>query len=229
MARMRFQRLRPDKTTLGEPFEVPYNPTEFGFSKSAQVADIAIPGLDAPVLQFVRGDTETLTLELFFDSTRHGMGSGAQPVTTELDAFYRLVKVEGALHAPPLVRITWGEHFPGQVHNGGTRPQPAFDAVVVSVARKYTLFSPDGVPLRANVTLQLKEYRTLEEQLQALNLQSADHTRVHVVQEGENLTTIAADAYADPAHWRLIARHNGLRNARDLAAGQVLELPPLPL
>ena len=37
-----------------------------------QFAEVAIPGLDAPIIQFVRGQSETLTLDLFFDSTEKG-------------------------------------------------------------------------------------------------------------------------------------------------------------
>jgi nucleoid-associated protein YgaU len=103
---------------------------------------------------------------------------------------------------------------------------PALDCVVDSVSRQFTLFNSDGVPLRATVSLSLREYKTLEEQLQALNLQSADHTRVHVVRQGENLPQIAYKAYQDPARWRLIANYNNLLNPRRLTPGMVLQLPP---
>ena len=56
--------------------EVQYNPTELSWDKGAQIAEISIPGLDAPLQQFVRGQAEKLTLELFFDTTDHGMGKG---------------------------------------------------------------------------------------------------------------------------------------------------------
>ena len=98
-------------------------------------------------------------------------------------------------------------------------PEPIEGSVV-------TLFNSDGVPLRATVSLSLREYKTLEEQLQALNLQSADHTRVHVVRQGETLPQIAYSAYQDPRRWRLIADHNRLLNVRHLTPGAVLELPP---
>ena len=57
--------------------EVQYNPTELSWDKGAQIAEISIPGLDAPLQQFVRGQAEKLTLELFFDTTDHGMGKDA--------------------------------------------------------------------------------------------------------------------------------------------------------
>lgn len=230
-SKMTLSRLKADKSPLNEgeePLTVSYNPDKFSFGKSAEIAEVSIPGLDSPVLQFGRGGSETLSLELLFDTTEDGMGADATPVNEKVDPFYRLIKVNSDLHTPPIVRITWGEKFPGQTatHSDEGVSKPTFDAVVTSLNREYTLFNSEGVPLRATVTLELKEYRTLEEQLEALNLKSADHTRVHVVQEGENLPTIAADAYGDPGRWRLIARHNQLRNVRDLPAGQALELPP---
>ena len=38
---------------------VQFNPTEFSLDKAAQIAEIAIPGLDAPLLQFVRGQARS--------------------------------------------------------------------------------------------------------------------------------------------------------------------------
>ena len=46
---------------------------------------MTIPGLDSPLQQFVRGQAEKLTLDLFFDTTDTGMGAGATSVTTETD------------------------------------------------------------------------------------------------------------------------------------------------
>lgn len=226
MAKLTFQKLDHSKSPVGDPIEVSYNPPELNFTKGATYADINIPGLDAPVLQFVRGTTETLNLELFFDSTENGTGASATPVTPRVDEFYQLVKISGDLHTPPIVRILWGEHFPGLRNDQSARPVPAFDCIVTSCSRKFTLFNPDGMPLRAIVTLAVREYRTLEEQLQAMNLQSSDHTRLHTVQEGEDLPLIAYEAYGNAAQWRVIADANNLRDVRTPAPGTVLSLPP---
>jgi len=67
---MTFQRLTPRKETVGDPVEAQFNPTEYSFSKGAHFAEQAIPGLDNPVLQFVRGESETLSLQLFFRHNR---------------------------------------------------------------------------------------------------------------------------------------------------------------
>lgn len=107
----------------------------------------------------------------------------------------------------------------------GTRK--AFDCIVESIQQRFTLFSPEGVPLRATLSVSLREYKSLETQLQQLNLQSSDHTKVHTVQRGETLPQIAYQAYRDPTQWRLIANTNRILRPRDLQPGRVLELPPL--
>src|SRR5438552_9958901 len=101
------QILDKDLKPTGDVFPVQYNPTEFTLSKGVQIAEIAIPGLDSPILQFVRGQTETLTLDLFFDTTDRGMDDSAVSVTTKTDKFYQLIKINKDTHAPPICRFTW--------------------------------------------------------------------------------------------------------------------------
>src|SRR5215468_8607822 len=96
-----------------EEIEVQFNPTEMVFDKGTQLAEIGIPGLDAPIQQFVRGNAEKLTLELFCDTTDQGTGVGAQSVTKETDKFYQLTKIIPSRHAPPTVTFYWNDKFPG--------------------------------------------------------------------------------------------------------------------
>ena len=101
-----------------EQIDLQYNPTELSWDKSAQLAEITIPGLDAPLQQFVRGQAERLTLELFFDTTDHGMGKGALSVTTLTDRIYQLIKIEPKRHAPPICTFVWNDQFPGSSLEG---------------------------------------------------------------------------------------------------------------
>ena len=96
-----------------EFINIQYNPTEFTLEKGVQNAEINIPGLDSPLQQFIRGQTEKLTLELFFDTTDDGMGSEATSVTEETDRIYSLLKIKPEDHTPPLVSFLWNEKFPG--------------------------------------------------------------------------------------------------------------------
>src|SRR5882724_5071501 len=78
---------------LTAQIQVQFNPTEYTLNKGAQIAEIAIPGIDSPILQFIRGQNEKLTLDLFFDTTAAGMGVAALDVRTLTTPIYQLVKI----------------------------------------------------------------------------------------------------------------------------------------
>lgn len=219
LAHARFQKLATPADTSGTSFVVQYNPQELTLTKGTQVAEIAVPGLDSPLLQFVRGQAETMTVELLFDSTEDGTGIGATPVTEKTDDFYAFVKQDKDTHAPPVLLFTWGgTAFPGRQRNG-------FRCVVTSIRQQYTMFAPDGTPLRAKLTVELKEYRPLVEQLRELGLLSADHTKSTTVRAGDTITSIAYAQYGDARAWRQIAEANGIDDPLRIPTGTILRVP----
>jgi len=198
---------------------VQFNPSEYTLAKGAQIAEIAIPGIDSPVLQFVRGQNEKLTLELFFDTTGAGMGeSPVVDVRTLTAPVYSLVKIQGNTHAPPRIRFVWGRGL-------------SFRAIVESIQQKFTVFNPQGIPLRATLSVTFREYKTLEEQLSELNLQSSDHSKERVVQRNDTLPRIAFEAYGDSTKWRFIADEPAnagvTENPRKLTPGTSLLIPAI--
>jgi nucleoid-associated protein YgaU len=211
------------------PIPVQHNPTEFTLDKGVQVAEVPVPGLDAPLTQFVRGKCETMTLDLFFDTTDSGMGQNATSVTAQTDLVYSLTKIEPNGHTPPICAFMWNAKFPGSntAVEVGSQRREAFQCIVESVKQKFTLFSPEGVPLRAVLTVTLKEYKTLHEQHWQLNLNSPDRTQAHVVARGETLSSIAGAHYRRPGEWRRIAAANRITDPRRLATGIVLDVPPV--
>ena len=227
MVELSFQKIDVRGNKIDAAMTVKYAPAELTLAKGAQYAEIAIPGLDLPVLQFVRGDATTMSMDLFFDSTDGGTGATAQTVTEDVEKFHKLVSIRSNLHYPPLVQITWGDNFPGPSFGESKQAAQVFKAAVLSVSRRFTLFNADGKPLRAIVSISLKQFATAAEQVTAINHQSPDHTRLHVVQEGETLALIAYDAYGDANAWRAVATHNGIAQVRHLTPGTALELPPL--
>lgn len=220
-----FQRLGPHLTPTGDRLYAQFNPTELQLQKQAQIAEVAIPGLDSPLLQFVRLQNERLTLELFFDTTDTGMDDTARSVTLLTDPFYELLKIDSHTHAPPRLAFGWGHHFPGSGISDKKQQRDVFNCVVESVTQHFTLFSPNGTPLRAKLSVALREYKTLEDQVAALNLQSADVSKAYVVQSGDTLPKIAYGAYSDAGAWRAIAKANSISDPTALVPGTVLSIP----
>lgn len=194
-------------------FQAQFNPTEYGLEKGASLAEIAIPGLEEPLLQFIHGNSQRLTLELLLDGTKI---DDAVDVAGFARDMQRLVRILPERHAPPRLNIVWGNSL-------------ALKAVAESVQARFTLFSENGTPLRARITLALRSYRTLGEQLRDLNLQSPDHSKTHRVRAGDTLALIAYQAYGDAALWREVAAANPELTADPLrlAPGTLLRLRPL--
>ena len=189
-----------------QSIDVLFNPTDYGINRGANYTEMPVPGLRTPILQFIRGEAETVDLELFLDGTNK-----RQPIEDDLKKLRRFVSIDSELHAPPVCRFEWGK--------------VSFQGVVTSLKEKFQLFAEDGQVLRARVTLSIKSYESAEVQLRELRRSSPDRTRVRVFREGENLALIANEAYGDPRLWRVIARENNIERPRFVRPGTPLRIP----
>lgn len=212
--------ITPEK---GTAFQVEYNPEKYTAARSVQFAEIAIPGLDAPVVQFVRGQSEKITLELFFDTTDQGMVDPVTDVRTLTSQVYGLMEVRSDTHAPPRLNLSWGQG--GKLFNSMRTGSPW--CVLESASQEFTLFSPGGVPLRAKMNVSFRDAWTIDQQLAQTPRQSSDRTKVVQLKKNQTLSQIAWEQYTDPTQWRPIADANNLANPRFLTPGQALAVPSL--
>jgi nucleoid-associated protein YgaU len=189
-----------------DTIEVMFNPTNYTLSKTATVAEIGIPGLDYPLLQFIRGNSEDLKIQLFLDTTDSG-----EDVNNYLKKIHALIDVDGDLHAPPVCQFQWGSLI--------------FDCVLTSLTQQLLLFDTSGKPLRATVDVVFKAYRNAEIQLKKIKHSTADYTKYRTFVQGDRLSSIAGEEYRDPGMWRLIAEENNINDPLSVAPGTVLKIP----
>jgi nucleoid-associated protein YgaU len=201
---------------MASAVEVMYNPKEVTIDSSAQFQRSAMPGLQTPVTQFVSGQTQTLSLSLFFDSYEE-----RKDVRLYTSKITRLVRINSEIHAPPVCLFEWGT--PLAPENGFF-----FKGVFDKVSHKFTMFLDSGVPVRATLTVNISEYQTIEEQLKIIKFSSSDRTKVRVLKQGDQLWHLSDQEYDSPEHWRIIADANGLENPRLITAGMEVMIPPLP-
>jgi nucleoid-associated protein YgaU len=183
-----------------------FNPTQYGIDKGNQIAESAVPGLEAPILQYVRGNTRTLNMELFFDTYEE-----QTDVREYTDEIYDLLNIDPSTHAPPICDITWGSF--------------SFRGVLDHVSGKFTLFLADGTPVRATLTVMFKEFIDVEVLVRQRPTQSSDHRKTRTVKSGDRIDNIAAEEYGDAENWRPIAEANNLDNPRQLDPGRPLIIP----
>lgn len=207
-------------TVTGKRVPVLFNPEEYTVSKDNNFAQTAVPGLSAPILQFVHGNMQTLDMELLVDTYEtHKEGSrtfnqAGDDVRTLTRQVTDLMNIEPSTHAPPVLLFTWGSL--------------SFTCVLARVSQKFIMFRADGVPVRARLTVTFNEFRNIDLEAKEIKRETADFTRLHLVSQGEKLSDIANQAYNDPRMWRPIALRNGIDNPRKLTAGQRLVIPNLP-
>jgi hypothetical protein len=197
-----------DKATV---ITVAFNPSEYSIEKSNVFAEAGIPGLGSPIIQFSRGNSRTLSLELLLDT--YGTDERGDLREDYVRRFEKLIELDGDLHAPPPCKVLWGDL--------------EFVGVVDSLRKRYVMFLDDGTPVRARITLTLKEYVPVEIQVRETPTSSPDRFKKYLVKEGDSLWAMSAKAYGDASHWRLIADANGIDNPRVLEIGKELVIPPL--
>ncbi|MGT2476693.1 CIS tube protein [Paraburkholderia terrae] len=186
-----------------------FNPTEYQLQKANNYAEIAIPGLETPPIQYVRGASEKLTLELIADTS-----DTLEDVRKKyVDALRGLLNINSELHAPPLVAFEWDREI--------------FKGVLENLNVTYTLFSATGVPLRAKLSATLREYRPVSVQYKERPRNSPDVEKRFTVRRGDELWSIAAQIYLDPSQWRALALANGIKDPRSLQPGTELLVPRL--
>ncbi len=186
-----------------------FNPSEYQLQKSNNFAEIGIPGLESPPIQFVRGSAEKLSLELLADTSDTLEDVREKYVNSLRD----LMRLNADLHAPPIVAFSWDTQV--------------FKGVLESLNISYVLFTPDGVPLRAKLSVTLKEYRPAAVQFRESPTFSPDFDKSFVVRRGDTLSSIAGQVYRDPARWREIARANAIAEPWRIRPGDTLRLPRL--
>lgn len=201
--------IRPIKNGAA-PIPVLFNPTQYSLEKANVVNETPVARSGSPIVSYTRGTARTLSMELFCDT--YGTGDS---VTKFTDAIYGLLEVDGDRHEPVQCDFVWGRSF-------------TFRCYVERVSGRFTLFRPDGTPVRASLTVTFKEYVAREIAAKSPALMSADHTKTRATQRGDTLASIAAEEYGDPRLWRAIAEANGIENPRRLEAARTLVIPPLP-
>jgi hypothetical protein len=213
---------------------VQFNPEalKVSFANQVKTPDGAGDQRGTPTRQFVGAGTTKLALQIWFDVMALEDGETAENDVRNLTkkvAYFITPREEGSNHIPPAVRFLWGSF--------------QFDGIMESLEESLEYFSPDGRPLRANMSFTLTQQK-----IQPFTILAKDGSRrpppvtppapgpasadltappgtkpLTAARSGSTVQGLA-EASGRGGSWQAIASANGIENPRLLVPGQLLDL-----
>ena len=193
-----------------------FNPNSYSISKSVSWSEQRSVTHNAPMIEFGGGGSRELSLELFYDVTEQVNEKKENDVRKLTDKLVALTRIKRDLGRPPVIVVSWGD-------DSSSRFDFPFTGVVTSLRQNFTLFSSDGKPLRATLTLAIKEFLDWKKD----ELETDPEFTTRLVKRGDTLSSIANSVYRDPGLWRMIAETNQIDDPRQLTIGARLAIPKL--
>ena len=215
----------PTPKLQGDPIQVQFNPA----SLKLELANVVEGGdTRSQTRQFLGKTSTTLSFDLHFDTADEGTSSEPVSVRTRTAAIEKFVlpKTEGSSKsAPPKARFVWDEL--------------RIDGIIESLSIDFDLFAPNGTPLRAKMSVSIKEQ---DAKYQAGILGPGSNQPIEAsppgstgtrpgtaiaappdrsadALDGESVADFAARMGLDPTAWRGIAAGLGAGSSLSLSAG----------
>lgn len=191
-----------------------FNPYEYTVTKQNTYKEERQNRSDVPSFEFEKAGPQTLQLKLIFDTYEDD-----SDVSLKTNKLWKLMESKTRREGnrtkkvpPPEVAFEWGVF--------------RFVAVITKMVQKFTLFKPDGTPVRAEIDVTFTQHKDLNDYPnQNPTSGGGDIERVWRVIAGDRIDTIAYAVYGDAKGWRAIAEYNELDDPLNLKAGQQLIIP----
>lgn len=221
----------------GKSVDCMFNPKEYTFSKQNSWTPNKAKGKNLAQFEFGSGQPATLTMQLFFDTytnIKSDSASNGSPKDVRKEytqAIWEMMQVDPNLGSissassgssgpakhkkgrPPIVIFHWGTTW-------------SFKAVITNLKERFTLFLPDGTPVRSTMDITFQQVQDKDDHPPTNPTSGGTGgERVWKVNEGDTLAWIAYKEYGDSHLWRVIADANRLTRVRQLAPGTTLEIP----
>lgn len=197
--------------------EVMFNPPEYSTAVNVKWAE-----KEGSPPEFKGSDFDKFNITLLFDTYESGVDvreDHTDKSGKKIKGTKRIIELTFPSEAgknsknPPMCLFSWGKFN--------------FKGYVEKVDQKFTMFLPDGIPVRATVTVTMRPALAAQEMLK---LKGVDACRkVRVVKEGERLDFIASEELKNPSLWRRIAEANDIADPFNFPGkkdiGRILIIP----
>ncbi len=197
------------------------NPSSYSRTYEIVYNDTQAQGSSSGSPEYNKTLADKVKFQLVFDGTGvvpsptpGASSSSDNGISDQIEEFLNLAfDFDGEIHSPNFIRIAWGDLI--------------FDCRLSNLNIVYSLFRPDGTPLRAKADVTFVEYQNQQTIAKTEAKKSPDLTRVVTVKGGDTLPLLCFQIYGSSTYYAQIAKENRLGGFRDLVPGQQLLFPPL--
>lgn len=198
----------------GAPYSFMINPDTIKIQKSIEYNEQQAPATSSASQKYKSTPSDKLTFEIVIDCT--GIVDAKRiDMAKEITALETIIYTyNGKIHRPNFVKVQWGQNI-------------TFNGVLESIDISYTLFKPDGSPLRAKISLAFSQYISPKTVTMQDAPESPDLTHIVTVSDGMSLPQLCLQTWNDDSLYIQVAEFNGLNKFRNLNGVSKLIFPPV--
>ncbi|CAD0009107.1 CIS tube protein [Flavobacterium salmonis] len=196
------------------PYAFMINPDTIKIQKSIEYNEQQAPATSSASQKYKSTPSDKLSFEIIIDCT--GIVDAKRiDMAQEIEALETIIYTyNGKIHRPNFVKVQWGQNI-------------TFNGVLDSIDISYTLFKPDGNPLRAKISLAFSQYISPKSVTMIDAPQSLDLTHIVNVTEGMSLPQLCLQTWDDDSLYIQVAQFNNLNKFRNLKGIDKLIFPPV--
>lgn len=196
------------------PYVVMINPESVKHGRTIEYSTEQAADSNKAAAKYQNSPAATLSFELVLDCTGV-VDSKRVDMETEMKRLEVVIyQYNGNIHRPNFVQISWCK-------------DKLFKGVLTNFETTYTLFKPNGAPLRAKLSLEFEGYTDPYVTAAINGNNSPDMTHLVDVVAGDTLGNLSQRIYDSADFTVQLAQFNGLDKFRQLPTARQLTFPPL--
>ena len=201
------------KTKAGSEYTLMLNPENMDWNGDIKLSTDKAQNRSLPNKKYI-GSSQSWSFDTIIDCTGV-VDKNRLDMSKEVKDLQKTVfEYNGNTHKSNSVIISWGSKL-------------SLKGKLTKLNIKYTLFKPNGTPLRAKVSMTFESSTDPSKAANQEDKKSPDMTHLIVTKEGDSLPQLSESVYEKSSCYIQIAKHNKLNKFRRLPANTNLSLPPL--